>query len=229
MIRIMILILFATQRLQAQVPDSIDASMAFVQVTVTDLKGNPSKGEQILFRSNNSGKRYAGRSDGRGRFLIALPVGTKYSITVKSLTDSTKYGMIDIPAPGPDEVYTEPFTVNVKFEPARQYTLDNVHFDFGKSTIRPESLGELNELVSFLQFKENTRIEIGGHTDNVGNEADNTRLSQQRADAIRAYLIQKNIAADRVVAKGYGASMPVADNTTAEGRQANRRTVVRLL
>ena len=229
-ITLLLLIIFISQNLCAQVGhDTIDASRAYVQVTVTDMRGNPSKGEQILFRSNSSGRVYAGRSDVKGRFMLALPVGSKYSITVKSLTDSTRYGVIDIPAPGPDEVYTEPFTVNVKFDPARQYTLDNVHFDFGKSTIRPESFGELNELVSFLQYKENVRIEIGGHTDNVGNEADNLRLSQQRADAIRQYLIKKNITADRVVAKGYGASMPVADNATAEGRQANRRTVVRLL
>jgi outer membrane protein OmpA-like peptidoglycan-associated protein len=158
-----------------------------------------------------------------------LPPGDKYIITVKSITDSTKYGSITIPALGQDEFYTEPFKVNVKFEAARTYTLDNVHFDFGKATLRPESFAELEELVSYLKNKDEIRIEIAGHTDNVGQDADNLKLSQQRADAIRNYVLKKGIQPARIIAKGYGAAEPVADNDTDEGRQLNRRTEVRIL
>lgn len=203
--------------------------IAKVNVMVRDMKGKPTKGEQILFRSEKTQKVASGRSDASGKFSLQLPVGDKYIITVKSLTDSTKYGVLDIPALGPDEYYTEPFNVDVKYKVATNYTLDNVHFDFGKVTLRPESYAELDELVSYLKYKDDIRVEIAGHTDNVGNAAENMKLSQQRAEAIRNYVIKKGISALRVVAKGYGATQPVADNGTDQGRQLNRRTEVRII
>jgi outer membrane protein OmpA-like peptidoglycan-associated protein len=193
------------------------------------MSGKPSKGEQILFKSETTAKTVSGLSDAMGRFSLQLPIGDKYIITVKSLTDTTKYGAINIPALPSDESYTEPFKVNVKFEAARTYTLDNVHFDFGKATIRPESFTELGELVSYLKNKDDIKVEIAGHTDNVGKDADNLKLSQQRAEAIRNYVLKKGIHPARIIAKGYGAAEPIADNDTDEGRQLNRRTEVRIL
>ena len=214
---------------QVQTIDSSMANFATVNVLVTDMKGKPSKGEKVYFKSEKTQKYFNGRSDAQGRFSLVLPVGSRYSITIKNITDTAKYSVMDIAAPGPDEYYTEPFTVHVKFNLAKSYTLDHVHFDFGKATLRPESSHELDELVEFLNNKETTRIEIAGHTDNVGNDADNLTLSQQRADAIRNYVIKKGIAATRIQAKGYGATQPVADNNTEKGRQMNRRTEVRVL
>jgi OmpA-OmpF porin, OOP family len=204
-------------------------SMAKVNVFVTDMQGKPSKGEQVFFKSAASQKLVSGRSDAGGKFSLQLPAGDTYTITIKSLTDTTKYGRLDIAALGPDEEYTEPFKVDVKFQLAKTYTLDNVHFDFGKATLRAESFPELEELVNYMKNKETLRIEIAGHTDNVGKDADNLKLSQQRAGSIRSYLIKKGVSGARVVAKGYGASQPVADNGTDEGRQLNRRTEVRIL
>lgn len=209
--------------------DADQLKLAKVNVIVTDMKGEPSKGEQVLFRSETTKKVVSNLSDATGKFSLQLPVGDKYIITVKSITDSTKYGSFSIPVLPPDESYTEPFNVNIKFEAARNYILDNVHFDFGKATLRPGSFAELEELVSYLKNKENIRAEIAGHTDNVGKDADNLKLSQKRADAIRSYVIKKGIQPARVIAKGYGAAEPVADNDTEEGRQANRRTEVRIL
>lgn len=203
--------------------------IATVNVAVTDRKGKPSKGEQILFKAETRGKYYSGMTAANGKFSLKLPAGDKYIISIKSLVDSTKYGVLDIPALGPEEFYTDPFNVDIKFEPARTYTLNNVHFDFGKASLRPESYKELQELLDFLKNKEDVKIEIGGHTDNIGKDADNLKLSQQRADAIRSYLVKKGITAGRVIAKGYGASHPIADNETEEGTQLNRRTEIKLL
>jgi OOP family OmpA-OmpF porin len=200
-----------------------------VNVLVTDFKSNPRPAEQIIFISSKSGKKYTGRAGKDGKFSTTLPVGDTFVIKVKAIVDSTKFGLIAIRQLEPDEQFTEPFFVNVKFEPARSYRLDNVYFDTGKFLLRPESFTELDELVSYMKWKENEKIEIGGHTDNVGNDADNLKLSQQRAEAIRQYLIKKGIQPARVIAKGYGASEPVADNATAEGRQNNRRTEVKIL
>ena len=209
--------------------DSSESKLATINVFVTDMKGKPTKGEQILFKGEAGQKTTSGISNAEGKFSLQVLPGDKYIITVKSITDSTKYGSITIPALGPDEFYTAPFKVNVKFEAARTYTLDNVHFDFGKATLRPDSFAELEELVSYLKRKEDIKVEIAGHTDNVGKEEDNLKLSQQRADAIRNYVIKKGIQPARVVAKGYGAAEPVTDNDTDKGRQLNRRTEVRIL
>jgi OmpA-OmpF porin, OOP family len=224
-----LLFLFLFSAARSQGNKITDSNSAKVNVFVTDMKGKPSRGEQILFKNERTKQLFSGRSDAMGKFSLQLPPGASYTITIKSLTDTSKYGKIDIPSLGPDEFFSEPFRVDVKFQMAKNYTLDNVHFDFGKASLRSESFAELDELVDFLKNKETVRVEIAGHTDNVGNEADNLRLSQQRSETIRGYLIKKGIQAARIVAKGYGASQPIADNNTDQGRQLNRRTEVRVL
>ena len=225
--------LFYCLIVSAQVTSSVKETKAgdpaSVNVIVTNMKGQASKGEQILFKGQATGAFFSGYSDASGKFSLSLPVGDKYMISVKSLTDSTKYGIIDIPVPEAGQFYTEPFKVEIQFEAARSYTLKNVHFDTGKASLRPDSYPALEELFSYLQHKENTRIQIAGHTDNVGNDTDNLKLSQQRAEAIRAYLVKRGILSSRLVAKGYGASQPVAGNETEEGRQQNRRTEIKIL
>ena len=214
----------------SQTNDSTNANqIAPVNVIVTDFKNKPRPGEQIIFISKKNGEIFSGRAGKDGRFSTTLPADDTFLIKVKTIVDTAKYGLIAIRRLEPDERFVEPFAVTVKFEPARSYRLDNVYFDFGKSTLRSESFAELNELVSYMEWRENDRIEISGHTDNIGTDTDNLRLSQQRADSIRQYLVKKGISPARVIAKGYGASVPVADNSTEEGRQKNRRTEVKIL
>ena len=82
---------------------------------------------------------------------------------------------------------------------------------------------------NLLKRKDDERIELGGHTDNVGTPKNNLVLSEARANTVRNYLIEKGIDPNRVTAKGYGLTNPVADNRTAEGRALNRRTEVTIL
>jgi len=203
--------------------------LADVNVIVTDFKKVPRPGEQVIFISKKNGNKFSGRAGKDGKFSLKLPSADTFVIKVKTIVDSTKYGVIAIRELQPGEEFAEPFIVTVLFEPAKSYRLDNVYFDFGKYSLRPESFAELDELVSYMKWRENEKIEIAGHTDNIGNAPDNQKLSEQRAEAIRQYLIKKGIAATRVVAKGYGSTDPVADNSTYEGRQKNRRTEVRIL
>ena len=210
--------------------EAIDTTKsAKVIVNVTDRKAKPAKNEEILFRGQTKGTSFSGVTGKDGKFTIQVPNGDTYMVSVKSLNDTTSYGLIEVPALGPDQAFTAPFTIDIEFEPARSYTLDNVHFDFGRSSLRPESFSELEELVTFLKRKDEVKVEIAGHTDNIGKDDDNLKLSQDRANTIRNYLLKKGIQPTRVTAKGYGAKEPVADNTTDEGRQLNRRTEVRIL
>lgn len=102
--------------------------------------------------------------------------------------------------------------------------LEQVQFDTGKSTIKPESNALLDEVAEVLQqHPEMSKVEVQGHTDNRGSAALNKSLSQARAESVRKAMIQRGIAAERLVAKGYGPDRPLDDNATAEGRQKNRR------
>ena len=132
-----------------------------------------------------------------------------------------------------EKTYTElsPYLKDISLQPTdvgTVVTLKNVFFDFDKTELKPESFVELDKLVSYLQ-QNSLRIEIGGHTDNQGSDEYNDRLSENRAKAVYDYLVQKGIPANRLQYKGYGMRVPVADNSTEEGRAANRRTEFKII
>lgn len=203
--------------------------LATVNVTVVDLKAGPRKGEQVLFRAEKTNQVFSGITDATGKFIQVLPPGDNYHVSVKSISDTTKYMILAVPALEPDEYFTEPFWVNVKFDPPRKYRLDHVYFDTDKASLRPDSYPELEDLLSYLQRHDAIRVEIAGHTDNTGTASHNLQLSQARAETIVKYLVSKGIKPGRLQAKGYGATQPVAENETEKGRQLNRRTEVRVL
>jgi outer membrane protein OmpA-like peptidoglycan-associated protein len=103
-------------------------------------------------------------------------------------------------------------------------TTEGVHFDTNSDKIRPESAPALKEIGDMMAKHPDLKITIEGHTDNVGNASANMALSEKRAVAVKAYLVNTlSVDADRLAAKGFGATKPVADNTTEDGRQKNRR------
>ena len=103
---------------------------------------------------------------------------------------------------------------------------DNITFATGRSDIKPEFMHSLDSVAQSLQQYPDTRIQIAGHTDNVGSPAANQRLSEDRAFRVRDYLGQRGISAQRMSVVGYGASRPVASNDTAQGRAENRRVEI---
>ncbi|MCQ2261860.1 MAG: OmpA family protein [Bacteroidales bacterium] len=102
--------------------------------------------------------------------------------------------------------------------------LNNVFFAFGTSTLLEESRVDLDKVLDIMQKNTTLKVELAGHTDNIGKPADNQRLSEQRAKAVFDFLVDKGISATRLSYKGYGDTRPVADNDTEEGRAQNRRT-----
>ena len=121
----------------------------------------------------------------------------------------------------PEVVYFENIT-DVKL--GDKIILKNIFYDFDKSTLRPESIEELEKLLDFLNKRPTLRIEISGHTDNKGSARYNKKLSDERAKSVVTYLVNKGIDINRLEAKGYGFDEPIATNDTDEGRQMNRRT-----
>ena len=132
--------------------------------------------------------------------------------------------------------FDKPFLFNIDLQPvgdesaatavsnAKPVVLRNVFFETGSAALRPESFAELDRLAALLAEMATLKIQINGHTDNVGDDASNLKLSEARAKAVYDYLAGKNIAAERLKYKGYGESQPVESNDSPEGRSRNRRT-----
>ena len=201
-----------------------------VDVTIADAKsGNMLNHEIVIFRSKLNNREYQGLSDSLGRFSLRLPAGDKYEIFILGFNDSTSSKVVDIPALKGNQFYKNGFKVDIQFEAPKSFVLDNCTFESGKATLNSEAFALLDELVEYLNRKDDERIEVGGHTDNVGKAEANLILSTNRANTVRAYLLTKGIAPERVTAKGYGLTVPIADNDDEEGRQMNRRTEVKIL
>lgn len=112
---------------------------------------------------------------------------------------------------------------------SRRWVLVGVNFDFNSSKLRDEAYPILFHAVQVLLQNPDMRIEIQGHTDNIGTEASNKRLSEKRAQAVKDYLVARGVSASRITTVGYGESMPIADNKTAQGRLMNRRIEFKVL
>ena len=105
-------------------------------------------------------------------------------------------------------------------------TLGGANFDFNKAEVRPEGRTVLDGVVKTLKDNPDTKVVIEGHTDSVGGDAYNKKLSERRAEAVKRYLVRQGIDAGRIRTVGYGKTKPVADNGTEEGRAKNRRAEV---
>ncbi|KAA6179399.1 OmpA family protein [Pseudomonas marginalis] len=99
----------------------------------------------------------------------------------------------------------------------------DVKFDFDKAVVKPNSYGDVKNLADFMAQYPATNVEVAGHTDSVGPDAYNQKLSQRRADAVKQVLVKDGVAPSRITSVGYGESRPVADNATEAGRAVNRR------
>jgi outer membrane protein OmpA-like peptidoglycan-associated protein len=105
-------------------------------------------------------------------------------------------------------------------------TLGDILFETGRADLRPGALRQLYPLVTFLHKYPERQVLIEGHTDNVGSASSNLELSQRRAEAVRDFLLHNGVNPAQVTARGYGETAPVASNTTAAGRQQNRRVEI---
>jgi OmpA-OmpF porin, OOP family len=108
-------------------------------------------------------------------------------------------------------------------------TMEPIEFEFGKATIKPKSFPILDEIVTLMKSRPKMRIGVYGHTDNVGSDENNLRLSKARAASVMQYLIKKGIAAGRLESEGFGETKPVQSNDTYEGRAKNRRVEFKIL
>ena len=168
------------------------------------------------------------QTDETGNYFITLPVGKDYAFNVNRkgyLFYSDNFLMANR---SPDTVYQKNITL-LPIERDASVVLKNIFFDVNKFELKPESQVELEKLIQLLTENPALKIEISGHTDNVGKPADNLLLSNNRAKAVVNYLVSKAVPAQRLTAKGYGETKPMADNKTEDGRALNRRTEMKVV
>lgn len=172
-----------------------------------------------------------------GSFLSTLKADKEYACNVSKtgyLFHSENFTFKTNPEGKPYEIeiFLEPIKVKIaSVESAKEeikvgtkVVLNNIFFDSGKFDLLPASQAELNRLVELLNENPDLKIQINGHTDDVGSESDNQQLSEKRASSVVKYLSSKGINPNRLSFKGYGESQPIADNTSVEGKRLNRRT-----
>ena len=164
------------------------------------------------------------QTDETGQYLTTLPVGGDYAFNVNRkgyLFYSENYNLTD-------SLNDSSFTADIPLQPLNAgvgLVLKNIFFDTKKFDLKPESLPELDKIIQLMTDNPDLKILISGHTDNVGNDENNKKLSEDRALAVVRYLLaSRKISKERLQYKGFGATRPVADNATDAGRAQNRRT-----
>jgi len=203
-------------------------SAAFsAELTIVAMDYNqqyPQRHKSIVLRGTK-GTAFEATTDGKGIARLSVSNGDTYRIWCDGITGEFDCGFGNSwPVPhdagsGRIEIYYD----DDRFE------LKGVNFATGKSDILSSSYKILESTVKGLQKYDSVRVEISGHTDNVGGLEYNDKLSQERADAVRNYLIKKGIAENRITAVGYGYSRPKADNRTESGKAQNRRIEIMII
>ncbi|MBT31469.1 MAG: hypothetical protein CMO01_17575 [Thalassobius sp.] len=163
-----------------------------------------------------------------GSYMIVLTEGSEYALHVNKNGYLYKSLRFDYKA----EKESQEISLDIPLEPVvagSKVTLNNIFFESGSYSLLSKSKTELDKLVNFLQENSDIKIEIGGHTDDVGSDKANQELSQQRAGAVVNYLTEAGIPKERLTAIGYGETEPVAANDSDENRAANRRIEFKIL
>lgn len=215
-------------------PTGTEALMKFFLFDRT--RKEPIAGIVVALTGPDGAVYYTEETDADGCADLLVPVGQEYDLRYLSLGRREIQGRVAVqdkpnltfrhtlryrsrePRPTAPEPTVEP-----------GYVLHGVTFDTGEATLRLDSLLRLEDVLEFLIHKPDARVEISGHTDDVGDAEANQRLSLARGEACRAYLVERGVDPDRIETVGYGEARPLVTNDSPEGRRTNRRIEVREL
>jgi outer membrane protein OmpA-like peptidoglycan-associated protein len=212
-------------------PDIRPNRAVFVRGKVLDAQSKaPLQAKIQLYDLRTTGQAITKHTDTDGSFLFVLEDNREYGLFTQAngyLTTSINFNLVDYNEETQDglEILLTPIAT---LETNKQNILENVFFESGKATLQAKSLLEL-DLLAALMLENDIKIKIIGHTDDVGEEMDNLALSHARAKAVVDYLVAKGIPESRLGYEGRGELEPIADNSTEEGRRANRRTTFLVL
>lgn len=205
--------------------DMRPAPTVIVSGVVSNAKTKENVSAYVIVEDLNSGELIAVNksNSATGKYLVVLPAGRNYSVSANKEAFLFYSQSFEVP----DNARYQEIKKDIALKPIEKgakVVLNNIFFETAKATLSPQSSLELEKAVDLMKKNPSMTIEVGGHTDNVGEDAANMKLSSERAKSVRDYLVKAGVPSTRIQAKGYGESSPVAGNDTDEGRKTNRRT-----
>lgn len=213
-------------------PEIAPLPVTYVQGNIFDRKTGKEISAQAELIDLESGRPVARVTNCEdGSYLVCLTAGRDYALNVNKegylfFSENFSLKSADLSDPFELDVPLQPIEAVTEMtkEDRKPVVLKNVFFATASAELLPTSTNELDRLYKLLDDNSEMRIQINGHTDNVGGDEENQKLSEARAKAVYNYLLEKGVEEERLKYKGFGETQPIADNETAEGRQQNRRT-----
>jgi len=211
-------------------PDLRPHVVTYVKGFVSDAKTRQplESAVEIIALENNRPVYQDFSSAEKGDFLATITAGKNYGLNISKpgyLFYSENFSLVG-------HTSSNPFFITALLEPievGNKVILKNIFFDTNKYQLQPDSRAELQKLIEFMDLNPTVKIEISGHTDNVGNDISNQTLSENRAKSVYNFLISGKIDPSRMVFKGYGKTQPIAPNDNDENRAKNRRTEFKII
>ena len=201
----------------------------YVKVFVKNASNNnPLFSQYSIIDINTNELVNKGNTNSAGNFTVCLTANRDYALIVQKdgfLLQTENFSF-------KEGTIFQPYTLDIflqAIEKNSQVVLNNIFYESNSAAINPKSYAELDKLFEFLTKNQQIKVEIGGHTDNVGEKTYNQTLSQKRAQNVVDYLVKKGIASTRIIAKGYADTQPVVPNTSEENKAKNRRTVLKII
>jgi outer membrane protein OmpA-like peptidoglycan-associated protein/tetratricopeptide (TPR) repeat protein len=207
-----------------------DARVTILKGAVSSTEDKSLIGADIIVYDNNRHEMVSTHNSNSlsGAYLVSLPSGKNYGVMY--VADNKMFKTINFNIPDTSD-YNE-ITLDIELEALKDSTvsvLNNISFDYAGFVLKSRSYQELDLLYWYLNKYPEIKVEIGAHTDNVGKKKNLEKLSQNRADAVKKYLIEKGVADDRIVAVGYADKHPVSEEDTDEAKEKNRRVELRII
>jgi outer membrane protein OmpA-like peptidoglycan-associated protein len=197
------------------VKDATSGTPVSAQIDIVDNEKN-----EVIFTSKTNSLT--------GKFLVSLPSGKNYGLIVNANEYLFHSENFDIPQATEYQEVEKDITLNSMKKDVK-IVLKNVFFETGSANLKPTSYAELGRLTQLLNENPTLKIEISGHTDNIGSKTANFKLSEERAQAVVEFLKTEGTSSDRLTFKGYAFDQPIADNGTEDGRSLNRRVEFKVM
>ena len=207
--------------------------MIFLKGSLKDSTGNAVAGAALEIKDTKTKQVSYGTVDSTsGNYMVAIKKTSEVILTVKKdniAFNSTKVSVTDLPVVS---YSVEPMEINLQVAEAKagkSFVINNIFYNTNSADLKSESRAVLENFAQYLKENPAIKIEIQGHTDNVGNAKDNLALSSNRAFSVKAVLEELGVDGKRINAKGFGQNKPIGDNNTEDGRARNRRTEFMIL
>ena len=200
----------------------------FLKGNIKDSTGNNIAGAIVEIKNIQTKKTsYATVDSSSGEYMVAIKKNNDILITVKKDDIAFNVKKINVNDFIKSSDNNDPKDINIQVRDSKighSFVIENIYYSTTSSDLKKESIIILESFADYLKDNQNLKIEIHGHTDNIGNAKDNDALSYNRAFSVKSTLEELGIDGKRINAKGFGSIMPISTNSTEEGRAKNRRT-----